>query len=264
MRVAAAAVAVAATQAAKYRRIREEQERRWEAIDKENKAMKQLEQLKAEAMLAEQKMVARRASYAQTKHRSQSRKLVHKGVQPCLRNASRERRQRRQLQDPERDAAADAVAVGVCKLNIDPALSDVIMSAEGPSMSVVGWNVSDESVRELAALPYDEWKEEMRARKRQAEAEANAAAAAMGAAAETDGAAATKETTYSAERVHFSRRGSTQSQNARRRARKPNSPSEDENRRTNQAEMAECTFRPRTGIPKAMAMMRQVLDAPDH
>ena len=275
------AVAVATTQAAKYKKIREEQERRWAIIDSENQAIKQREQLRAEAVRAEEELATRREVHAQAKRLAQSRMLVHKGVQPCLRNAAQERKREKRVQKPKQDAVAEVLATGVGKLNIDPALSELVMKAEGPSVCVVDGNVSDEAVRELAALPYEEWKEEMRARKRQAEAEANAAAAAAAAAAAGAAAAeavtgrdethalqsSTKDRGTSADAVHVSRRGKSHqpwntSSTARDRRLKPRSASRASGRLT-QVEMAECTFRPKTGIPKAMAWMRQVLDAPD-
>lgn len=136
-------------------------------------------------------------------------------------------------------------------LNIDPALSDIIMNAEGPSVSVVGWNVSDETVQQLATLPYEEWKEEMRARKQQAEAEANASAAVVPRAKAAD--------------AHFSRRGEPpRPRKAVHAASKPKPERAAEvERPQGRATTAECTFRPRTGIPKALSWMRQVLDAPD-
>jgi hypothetical protein len=260
-----AAVAVAAQQAAKYRSIREEQERRWEIIDRENQAMKQREELQAQAVRAEEELAARRESHAQAKRRSQSRLLVHKGVQPCLRSAARDMKRERRAQQLKHDGAAEAVALGVDKLNIDPALSDLVLNAKGPSLSVVGWNVSDESVRQLAALPYDEWKEEMRARKRQAEAEADAAAAAVAAGSDRTLAVLSAEAAET-QPVHFSRRGkSRQPRNAAPARSKPKGNSADEatGRVASVEEMAECTFRPRTSIPRALALMRHVLDAPD-
>eukprot|EP01044_Picomonas_judraskeda_P019874 COSAG03_NODE_4288_length_1606_cov_1.573324_1_plen_153_part_00 len=146
---------------------------------------------------------------------------------------------------------AEQVATGVMELNFDPALSDIIMKAEGPSVCVVGWNVSDETVQQLATLPYEEWKEEMRARKQQAEAEANAAAAVV--------------PRPEAAHVHFSRRGEPpRPQKAVHAASKPKPQrAADADRWLARATTAECTFRPRTGIPKAVARMRLVLDAPD-
>lgn len=259
-----AAVEVAAQQAAKYRRCRQEQERRWEIIDRENQAMKQREELKAQAVRAEEELVLRRESHAQAKRRSQSRVLVHKGVQPCLRSATRDMKRERRAQQFKHDGAADAVALGLAQLNIDPALNDLVMNAEGPSVSVVGWNVSDESVRQLAALPYEEWKEEMRAKKRQAEAEANAAAAAVVAGSDRTLAVLTTEGTVT-QPVHFSRRGKLrQPRNPSPTVSKPEMSRADEAAgRVTPEEMAQCTFRPRTGIPRALALMRQVLDAPD-
>lgn len=105
-----AAVAVAATQAAKYRSIREEQESRWAVIDRENQAMKQREELKTQAVRAEEEIAARREAHAQAKRRSHARMLVHKGVQPCLRSAFQEReRGRRVPAERNHDAAAEAV-----------------------------------------------------------------------------------------------------------------------------------------------------------
>ena len=154
-----------------------------------------------------------------------------------------------------------AIAAAGAKAPVDPAaLSDAIKKAEGPSVSVVGWEISDATVRELASLPYDEWKEEMRARKREAEAAANAAAAA---AAANGTLAVAEDEPSSTTATHFSRR------NPRRKgagaaavakSRRSLLPQND-NSRLSAAELAECTFHPRTGFPKAMALMRQVLNA---
>ena len=122
---------------------------------------------------------------------------------------------------------------------------------DGPSVSVVGWEVTDDVVRELASLPYDEWRAEMAARKKQAEAEANAAAAAA-AAVEAAGGSSPARGGGRGHPAHFSRREAPK--------RKPVVAPAD---RLSAAERAECRFHPRTNFPKAMALMRQVLEIPD-
>jgi hypothetical protein len=260
---------VAAKQSAHYRRIREEQERQWAVIDQENEAMRQLEQEQEEAVRVEAEMAARRAAHAAAKRRSQSRMLVHKGVQPCLRAAQARKREirRQQQQQQQQQQEQPAIAAAGAKVPVDPAaLSDAIKKAEGPSVSVVGWEISDATVRELASLPYDEWKEEMRARKREAEAAANSAAAA----AANGTLAVAEDEPSSTTATHFSRRNPRQKGAGAAAAAKPrrsllpqndDDSSSSSNSRLSAAELAECTFHPRTGFPKAMALMRQVLNA---
>ena len=124
-------------------------------------------------------------------------------------------------------------------------------AADGPAVSVVGWVVTDAAVRELASLPYDEWKAEMAARKKQADAEANAAATA---AVETavGGSPARRGGGAGGHPAHFSRREPPK--------RKPVVAPAD---RLSATDRAECRFHPRTNFPKAMALMRQVLEIPD-
>ena len=72
--------------------------------------MKQREELKTQAVRAEEEIAARREAHAQAKRRSHARMLVHKGVQPCLRSAFQEReRGRRVPAERNHDAAAEAV-----------------------------------------------------------------------------------------------------------------------------------------------------------
>ena len=92
------AVAVAAKQAAHYRQVREEQERRWRVIERENHAMAELDREKEAVVRAEDELVARREAHAEAKRRARQRMLVHKGVQPCLRAAQEQAREKRRQQ----------------------------------------------------------------------------------------------------------------------------------------------------------------------
>lgn len=85
--------------------------------------MAELDREKEEAVRAEEDLAARREAHAEAKRRSRQRMLVHKGVQPCLRAAQEEarekRRQQRQLlTETSAGGARDVVSTHAIRCNL--------------------------------------------------------------------------------------------------------------------------------------------------